>query len=260
MSELIKVSRGEGSCAVVTIDRPEKRNALNEAAWRGLGDAFETLAADGSVRSIVLTGVPGAFCAGDDIQAFAAVRDDPAARQRYWDTIMRAYAAVSAAPMPVIAAINGPCIGGGCTLALRADFRIAGPRAVFAVPPARLGLVYPAESSALLADAVGTAMAKYMLYTGRSIGAQRAVEAGLAWAATGGDASSSALALALEMAASAPLSVKAAKLACDAAAAGRLDEAVAEVQRLSEQANHSEDYREGVAAFAEKRRPVFTGR
>lgn len=260
MSAFIRVSREEGACAVVTIDRPEKRNALNEAAWRALGDVFEALGAEASLRSIVLTGVPGSFCAGDDIPAFAAVRDDPAARQRYWDTIMRAYAAVSAAPVPVIAAIDGPCMGGGCTLALRTDFRIAGPQAVFAVPPARLGLVYPAESSALLADAVGTAMAKYMLYSGQKIGAERAVEAGLAWAAPGGDALSAARVLAQEMADSAPLSVKAAKLACDAAAAGRLDQAVAEVQRLSDQADRSEDYREGAAAFAQKRRPVFTGR
>ena len=259
MSEFIRVTRPSTACAVVTIDRPEKRNALNEAAWGALAEAFETLSSDRAVRAIVLTGVPGAFCAGDDILAFSALRDDPQGRQRYWDTIMRAYRAVSGAAMPVISAIDGPCIGGGCTLALRTDFRIAGAGAVFAVPPARLGLVYPAESCALLADAVGTTMAKYMLYSGQKIPSARAVAAGLAWAATGGDTLATALALAEEMALSAPLSVRASKLTCDARALGRLDEVMPQIERLSEQADQSADYREGAAAFAQKRKPRFTG-
>ncbi|GHC78861.1 enoyl-CoA hydratase/isomerase family protein [Limoniibacter endophyticus] len=260
MSDFIRIDRPEPGCARVTIDRPQKRNALNEEGWRGIGDAFEQLSVDLSIRVIILTGVPGVFCAGDDILAFAAVRDDPAARQRYWDTIMRAYAMVSAAKVPVIAAIDGPSIGGGCTLALRADFRIAGPGAVFSVPPARLGLVYPADSTALLVNAVGAGLAKYMLFTGNTVDAKHAVASGLALAASSQGAVASALELAREMSASAPLSIQAAKIAVDGIAMGRLAEVTPEVRRLSDLADASEDYREGTAAFATKRRPIFQGK
>lgn len=259
MPEFIRIDRPAQGCARITIDRPAKRNALNEDGWRGIGDAFEALAANATVRAIILTGVPGAFCAGDDILAFAAVRDDAVARKRYWDTIMRAYALVSAARVPVIAAVDGPSIGGGCTLALRADFRIAGPRATFSVPPARLGLVYPADSTALLVNAVGGGLAKYMLFTGNPIDARRACAAGLAMPADNDDATATALALAQEMAGSAPLSVRAAKIAVDGICLGRLDAITPEVQRLSDLADASADYREGTAAFAAKRRPAFHG-
>ena len=76
----------------------------------------------------MLTGVPGAFCAGDDIGAFAEASKDPVKRDRYWNTIMRCYATLSDVPLPIITAIDGPCVGGGMTLALRADFRLVGPR------------------------------------------------------------------------------------------------------------------------------------
>lgn len=259
MSSIVRIERPAEGCASVVIDRPEKRNALNETGWRELGDAFLELGADPDVRAIILTGTSGAFCAGDDILAFASVRDNPPARQRYWDTIMRAYAAISDAPMPVIAAVDGPSVGGGCTIALRSDFRIAGPRAQFAVPPAKLGLVYPADSTALLVDAVGSGFAKYMLYTGNPVGAAEACARGLAMEAENGDAFATALQLATQMTGSAPLSVRAAKIACNGIALGQLDAITPEVQRLSDMADRSADYREGTAAFAEKRKPRFRG-
>ncbi len=128
-----------GPVAIVAINRPAKRNALDGRAWRQLGAIFEAFGSDPDLRAVVLTGRGGAFCAGDEIGAFAAVRDDPAARREYWDGIMACYAAVSAVPVPVVAAVSGPCVGGGCTLALRADFRIADGTARFGVPPAKLG-------------------------------------------------------------------------------------------------------------------------
>ena len=254
----IKTTRRNPALAIVTIDRPGRRNALDCQAWQDLGEAFIELGQDAAVRAIILTGAGGAFCAGDDIMAFASVRDDPAARRSYWDHIMACYAAVSAARVPVVAAVSGPCVGGGCTLALRCDFRVVDATARFGVPPARLGLVYPPDSTQLLVATAGAAMAKRMLYTGALITAEAALACGLA-TELAADAMAAAIALVQPMLVNAPLSLAASKLACDAAMAGRLDSVSAAVMALSDQADRSEDYREGARAFAEKRAPVFTG-
>ncbi|EHL96212.1 enoyl-CoA hydratase/isomerase family protein [Acetobacteraceae bacterium AT-5844] len=258
MSDILLQRHGD-ALAVVTINRPSRRNALNGEAWRDLGQIFVRLREDTALRAIILTGAGGAFCAGDDIMAFAAVRDDAPARQAYWDHIMTCYTAVSASRVPVIAAVSGPCVGGGCTLALRCDFRIADATARFGVPPAKLGLVYPADSTQLLVSAAGISMAKRMLYTGVLIDAGEAKSCGLV-TELAENALAAATAFAQPMLASAPLSIAAAKLACDAAMAGRIAEVTDEVMEMSRRADASEDYREGTRAFAEKRAPCFLGR
>lgn len=249
-----------GPVAIVAINRPAKRNALDGRAWRQLGAIFEAFGSDPDLRAVVLTGRGGAFCAGDEIGAFAAVRDDPAARREYWDGIMACYAAVSAVPVPVVAAVSGPCVGGGCTLALRADFRIADGTARFGVPPAKLGLVYPADSTQLLAATAGIAMARHMLYTGQLIDSQAALDCGLISQRIEGDVVEAAITYLQPMLENAPLSIRAAKRACDAIAQGALSAVAPEIAALSEAADRSEDYREGSRAFAEKRKPVFKGR
>lgn len=257
-SGIIIIER-RGAIGLVIINRPERRNALDMPAWAALRDAFRSLTRSREVRAIVLTGRGGAFCAGDDIRAFASVRDMPAERGRYWDTIMEAYAAVSEARVPVVAAVSGPCIGGGCTLALRADFRFADATARFGVPPAKLGLVYPADSIQLLVSIAGPQMAKHMLYTGEIIGADDALACGLVSRRVETDVVQAAIDYLQPIIRNAPISIEAAKLACNAAMAGRSKEVAPQVHALSLKADASEDYREGARAFAEKRAPIFRG-
>lgn len=255
--EYIRLEYDGGAVASIVIDRPSKRNALDQSGWTSLGRFFTALSTERSLRCLILTGVPGAFCAGDDIMAFAAVSHIPELRQQYWDAIVACYEAVSMLKVPVIAAIDGPCIGGGCTLALRADFRIAGRKAFFAVPPARLGLIYPAESTALLVRAAGDHLARYMLYSGNRITADQAIAAGFAMQAE--VALERAQALAQEFVKSAPRSLYGAKVALNAVHDGKLEEIKPMIEQLSLEAEQSRDRQEGVNAFAQKRLPRFTG-
>lgn len=259
MSAII-VDHPHRGIAVITINRPERRNALDGHAWRDLGEAFSAVARNADLRAIILTGAGGHFCAGDDIVAFSRVRDDEPRRAQYWDWIMACYAAIASAPVPVIAAINGVCVGGGCTLALRSDFRIAHTSARFGIPPAKLGLVYPEASTRLLSAVVGITMAKRLLYTGDIIEAREARACGLASAIVDGDVVGAAVEFAAPILANAPIALAATKLLCDAIAEDRVDDVRAQFEALFRRADSSEDSREGARAFAEKRRPNFTGR
>ncbi|MEO8755003.1 MAG: enoyl-CoA hydratase/isomerase family protein, partial [Casimicrobiaceae bacterium] len=124
IAQVVTIGRTRPGIAVVAINRPEQRNAGNFAVWAGLRDAFPALAADG-VRLAILTGAGGHFCAGNDIKFFAAIRHDAAAERHWMDAIKAAYTAIQAAPFPVVAAIDGSCVGAGCGLAMSCDFRVA---------------------------------------------------------------------------------------------------------------------------------------
>jgi len=259
MSDII-LDESRGNLAVITINRPHRRNALDGEAWRALGDAFDTLATRPAMRAVVLTGAGGHFCAGDDIHAFSKVRDDATLRAHYWNGIMHCYAAIARSKVPVIAAVNGACVGGGCGLALRSDFRLAHESARFGIPPAKLGLAYPVDSTRLLVAAVGITTAKRMLYTGEIMGASEARACGLASTVVAGDVVEAAIEFAQPIIANAPISLAASKLICDAIAADRVAEVAAQFDELFRRADASEDCREGARAFAEKRPPRFTGR
>lgn len=169
-----------GRVARLLIDRAAKRNAFDQAMWLQLPTLLERAVADETVRLIVLKSAePGVFCAGADIGELAANAENEAWRAANQAAINAAQYALTRAAKPVIAMIDGDCIGGGCGLALACDLRVATPRARFGITPAKLGLVYPLHDTKLLVDLVGPAKAKEILFTGTLIDAGEAHRIGL---------------------------------------------------------------------------------
>lgn len=162
-----------GGVVRIVIDRPEKRNAMTVAMWHLLADICAELAAERELRAVVLTGAGSSFCAGADISALS--EDDATVKA----AVGRAELAVRNLAVPTIARISGPCMGGGSQLAIACDLRIADSTAVFAVPPAKLGVIYGVSSTRALVDLVGPAAAKRLLFTARTIDAAAALRIGL---------------------------------------------------------------------------------
>jgi enoyl-CoA hydratase/carnithine racemase len=192
------------------------------------------------------------FCSGSDIREIAALADDAARRAPFRQAMRAALEPLAHLPMPVIAAIDGDCFGAGVALALAADVRVAGPRAVFAITPAKLGITYPQEDIARLAALVGPGQAARLLFAAQPIDADEAARIGLVEIRKD-DAAAEALALAQAMAAQSPASLRALKRALALAPMGHdpaLDQAF-------DTAFAGADFREGLAAFREKRAPRF---
>jgi enoyl-CoA hydratase/carnithine racemase len=161
----LAVSR-DGHVAVLTIDRPEKRNAMTAAMWAALPGVLATLAGDPAVRALVVAGSGPSFCAGADISDLLSGPDpdDPMADVRRDN--LAAQAALRNFPKPTVAMIRGHCIGGGVEIAASCDLRFADTTGVFGVTPAKVGIVYPPSSIKALIDLVGPSMTKYLLLSG----------------------------------------------------------------------------------------------
>jgi enoyl-CoA hydratase/carnithine racemase len=260
MAAEILVERGEGGSAVVTIHRPHRRNACDFAAWTDLKTAFEELGADASVRLVVLTGAGGHFCAGDDIVAFAPVRDDPQQADVWRARIQECYAAVQAMPKPVIAAVQGVCVGGGCSLAMCCDFRVADHSARIGVPVASLGLVYPTIQLQRLAWLIGASNARRWIYEAALYDGAECARVGFVDRLAEGDVVAAALDFGRAMALAAPLSIAGAKAQLNAVLAGQVEQRRTELDAMVRRADESEDFREAMRAFREKRPPRFQGR
>ena len=250
----VRCEAAEG-VAVLTIDNPPV-NALHPDVAAALAAEAARLGADAHVRAVVLTAAGDHFMAGGDIRFFQTLDRDGA--ERYVLGIQEMQDCLARLPQPVVAAVNGAAIGGGCELAMACDIRIADERAVFAQPEVSLGIIPAAGGTQNLARLVPVGTAKRLLFTGDRIDAHEALRIGLVDAVVpAGTVLDRARELALRIARNAPLAVTAAKRAVDIG----LQTSVRDGQRLEATLFASlvetTDFREGVAAFLEKREPTF---
>ena len=259
MSDIL-IDRSREQIAVVTINRPQRKNACDMAAWTDMLNAIADLSKDSSVRLAILTGAGNDFCAGDDIIAFRAIKDDPVAADGQRRCIQECYAALQDAPFPVVAAIRGVCVGGGCSLAMCCDFCVADATARVGVPVAKLGLVYPTIQLQRLTALIGVQNARRWIYTGEIVAADEAHRAGFLDALTDGDVIEAAIVYGTPMLNAAPLSVAGSKAQLNAIAAGQAAAREAELNAMEKRADTSQDFDEAARAFAEKRKPRFRGR
>lgn len=250
----------EGAIGTITIDHAARRNAMTSEMWRTLPEAFAQLSHDNAVRVIVLRGAgEDAFVSGADISEFAHKRTPENARE-YELFNERAFDAVRVCPKPVIAMIHGFCMGGGVGLAIGADLRVAADDAVFGVPAAKLGLGYPPRSLATLLSLVGPSHVKELFFTALRIPAKRALAMGLLnQVVPKAELEEHVLGLAQTIADNAPLTIAAIKLTLAQLTGGEADRDPQAIAAAVQRCFDSEDYREGVRAFLEKRKPRFQG-
>src|SRR5215218_2837895 len=242
--------------AVLTIDRPAKRNALTAGMWRDLPELLAGLAADRGVRVLVVTGAGPSFCAGADIADLLSGpdADDPMAGVRRDN--LAAQAALRTFPHPTVAAVRGHCIGGGVELAACCDLRFTDPTGVFGVTPAKVGVVYAPASTKALIDLVGPATTKYLLFSGELLDAATALRVGLVdRLVPADDLDAEVRRFADVLASRSALSQRATKEVAAALTTGGDGEA--EVTRWYRETIASGELAEGVGAFAERRAPRF---
>lgn len=255
--EDIIVAPAEAGVAVITLNRPEARNALRTRTLRELAEALEQLAGDDAVGAVVLTGGPKVFAAGADIKEMAqldlvATINDP--RQSYRTRIDRFV-------KPLLAAVNGFALGGGCELAMQADIIIAGETARFGQPEINLGIMPGAGGTQRLIRAVGKSLAMKMVLAGEMIDAHTALRAGLVAEVTPPEQClERTLELARIIAAKPPLAVRLAKEALLKAFETPLENGLYLERKAYNLLAATEDRQEGIAAFLDKRQPLFTGR
>ncbi|OUL84693.1 3-hydroxybutyryl-CoA dehydratase [Paraburkholderia hospita] len=280
-SEKIKVWISD-QVAVVTLNRPGSRNAMTYGMWLAMPSIVAALDRNPEVRAVIITGAGADFCAGADIPEFEKVRADVAQATTYEVAVDACCDAIANISKPTVAVLRGYCLGGGAHLAMSCDFRFAGQDAMMGIPAARLSIIYGVKGTRKLLSLVGLAEAKKILYGGQRFDATHALRigfvdqvAGLGVVASGrslwerligakqqvarSDPMAEARTFATSLAGNAPLSMAGAKYLLNGMAMGTGALDLVRSEALIAAAAASDDYREGRAAFREKRAPKFQG-
>jgi enoyl-CoA hydratase/carnithine racemase len=254
----------DGAVARLAIRRAEKKNAMSEAMWRALGDACRGLAdqvAAGAAPQVLLVqGEPGSFSAGADIEEMTVLLREPSRMAANNVTVADAQLALERLPLPTVALIDGVCFGGGFGIAAACDFRLGTPQSLFAITPARLGLLYSLEDTRRVVALVGAARAKRLLMRSERLDAATALEWGVLDAVVEADALEAAAKRWAEgLAAQSPASLAGIKATIGHLAGnGAHDEP--QIRELFNAAFTGADFAEGAAAFVGKRAPRFVKR
>ena len=265
MTELVTISR-ENQVADVRLNRPEKYNALSIPMMQAIADVIHELEKDGTIRAVVLSGEGKAFCAGLDVENFAAMADGTAEElsnltRRYNDTITNLPQFIcygwKQLPMPVIAALHGPVLGGGCQIALGADIRLCRPDAKLSLMEMRWGLIPDMSASQTLRDLVPLDVAKELYFTGRTISGETAARLHLVTRLCA-DPHGEAMDLALDIAGKSPSAVRAAKALLNSVWHGKDDaKGLLKESELEMTLMGSPNQLEAISANFEKRFPRF---
>lgn len=258
MSDALVLQR-DGEIATLTLNRPDKRNAITLEMYRTLPDHLRDVEEDREVKVLVVRGGGDrAFASGADISEFERVRSTAADAKVYNQHVAAAEHAIAGLSKPTIAMVHGYCIGGGCGLATSCDFRFTDETGRFGITPAKLGLVYSLESTKRLVDLVGPATAKYILMSGRQLSAERAYETGLVDQVHPADELQEATyEFAGLLATRAQYSVRAVKQIIRRIEDGQSHDDD-ETRRIRNDSFDTDDYAEGVRAFLDHREPRFT--
>jgi enoyl-CoA hydratase/carnithine racemase len=249
--------------ARLTIANPERRNALDHEILDAIAEVLPQLNQGIENRCVLITGAPPLFSAGYDIAGIPEESFERDAEALVAHPFHAAMEAIARHPWPTIAAVNGHCLGGGLELAVSCDLRICAAGAKLGMPPAKLGLIYGHTGLRKFLDTIGLPYTKELFLTGRNVSAERAARIGLVnWVVVDAELEGEAVALAAAVAANAPLSMRGNKHAIDLLQANPelTEQQEAGLVALRESCFSSEDFREGIRAFAEKRDAQWTGR
>lgn len=262
MSEPVLLIERRGAVAALTLNRPDRINALTPELLDALRAAIDESVADRTVRSIIITGAGRGFCSGADIVDFAALppdqRDLGRMLERWYEPLVRS---IRDCPLPIVAAVNGVAAGAGANLALLADIVVAGRSAVFIEAFGQLGLIPDVGGTWTLPRLTGEARAKALCLLGEPLPAETAAAWGLIWKAADDDAVlGEALTIAERLAAKSASAIALTKQALRASATNGFDEQIVLERRLQSEAGTTADHAEGAAAFIEKRAPRWSER